>query len=131
MTSIFGVNPSRGQSYAIESKHLSASSSMRLDAFFARRHGFENFDQMLQESTTVIFDDGIKYLGTKTVNYFLAWLEDYPEYPLGDSIRSQKGIESKGQQFSEVEFRERLVLLFRKEGNLSGAVEKLGVAFKG
>lgn len=50
---------------------------------FAQRHGFQTFEEMLQESNTVIFDEGVKYLVTKTPKYYLAWLQDYPEYPLG------------------------------------------------
>lgn len=50
---------------------------------FARRHGFSSYEKMLEQSTTVIFDEGIKYLVTETPNYFLAWIENYPDYPLG------------------------------------------------
>jgi hypothetical protein len=50
---------------------------------FAMRHGFNSFDQMLEHSTTIIFDEGIKYVVTETPKYFLAWIENYLDYPLG------------------------------------------------
>jgi hypothetical protein len=50
---------------------------------FAKRHGFSSFDQMRLQSTTVIFDEGINYIVTETPQYFLAWIENYPDYPLG------------------------------------------------
>ena len=50
---------------------------------FAKRHGFLNYEQMLNNSSMIIFDDGVRYLITETPKYFLAWIESYPEYPLG------------------------------------------------
>lgn len=51
--------------------------------FGPQDYGFDSFERMQGASTAVIYDHGVNYYVTPTPQGWLAWIDQYPEEPLG------------------------------------------------
>lgn len=72
---------------------------------FANKNGFENYDEMLSNSITIVYDHGISFFATSIdSNGWLAWIDNCPEQIIGVFDTLEKAHERLFYIFAEKEF---------------------------
>jgi len=72
---------------------------------FAIKNGFINYEEMLYNSITIVYDHGISYFATVIPNnVWLAWIDQRPEQIIGIFESLEKAHEQLFYIFAEKEF---------------------------
>lgn len=79
---------------------------------FAIKNGFESYEEMLSNSSTIIYDHGTLWLVSSINKGWLAWIDD-PEQELGTFETFEKAQERLIYTFAEKELEQSQVKEFK------------------